>query len=508
MNVSTVITGKATYDHVPHNSSNGLDYGATEMLPIRGAQVQAITPNNTTLANGVTDENGDFSLTVAGNASVRIRVRAALTGSGSASWDVRVVDNTAGGAVYVMDSITFATNGATMVQNMHALSGWGGSAYTGERAAGPFAILDAIYDALNKVLAVDPGAQFPLLLVNWSPANRPIDGNEAAGEIGTSFYRRMQGGDSEIYLLGAENNDTDEYDDHVVIHEWGHFLEDRFARSDSLGGSHSNGDRLDPRVAFSEGFGYAFAGMVTDDPNSRDSGGFNQLSGFNINVEDNANLNPGWYSEGSVQSVLYDFYDAAADGPDNLALGFAPIYAALTGPVADDPSMATIFSFLVHLKAARPGDATAINSIVAPQDIVSVAVDEYGSNESNDAGRSQDVLPVYTQLALDGTPTTLCSIGGDQAFGVYNKLSNRRLLRFTLQSGTRISFSAVGPTGSDPDMVLHQRGLIAISEAEGSSEFFQRDLPSGEYVLEVYEYSNVTETPRGRTCFDISASVF
>lgn len=39
------------------------------------------------------------------------------------------------------------------------------------------------------------------------------------------------------------------------------------------GGAHAVGDKLDPRVAFSEGFGYAFAAMVLGDPLVRDAYG-------------------------------------------------------------------------------------------------------------------------------------------------------------------------------------------------------------------------------------------
>jgi hypothetical protein len=45
---------------------------------------------------------------------------------------------------------------------------------------------------------------------------------------------------------------TDEYDDHVIIHEWGYCFEDKFSRSDSIGGNHSNElafpCRCDPRL--------------------------------------------------------------------------------------------------------------------------------------------------------------------------------------------------------------------------------------------------------------------
>jgi hypothetical protein len=43
--------------------------------------------------------------------------------------------------------------------------------------------------------------------------------------------------DGGLFIYGDEDLDTDEYDDHV-LHEWGHHYEDKFSRSDSIGGEH------------------------------------------------------------------------------------------------------------------------------------------------------------------------------------------------------------------------------------------------------------------------------
>jgi hypothetical protein len=56
-----------------------------------------------------------------------------------------------------------------------------------------------------------------------------------------------------MFLLGKEDVDTDEFDTHVVVHEWGHYFESAVSRSDSPGGNHALGDLLDARLAFGEG---------------------------------------------------------------------------------------------------------------------------------------------------------------------------------------------------------------------------------------------------------------
>ncbi len=509
---STVVSGKATFDLVPHNAANGLNYAATVEVPIRGAVAQLLSAAGAVLAETVTDANGDYTFAaVDSGQSARVRVRAEMRQTGTPSWDFSVIDNTSGGALYVLDSASFTTSGDTQTLDVHADSGWTGSAYTQTRAAGPFAILGAVYEAYNKILTVAPATQFPPLTLNWSVNNRPASGNESDGDISTSFYRRSGGGQSEIFLLGAANQDTDEYDDHVVIHEWGHYFEDRLARSDSVGGPHGEGDRLDMRVAFSEGFGYAFAGMVTDDPNSRDSGGFDQAAGFNINVELNTNQNPGWYSEGSVQSILYDLYDSDSDGVDTLSIGLAPLFDVITGAYSDTVAFTSVFSFITSLKAARPDLAAGIDQIVAAQNIATAGMDVYGSTAVNNAGNA-DVLPIYTVLPTDGSSVEVCSIGGPESangpFGTYNKLSNRRYLRFTITTAGDYRIDVSGAPGSDADVLLYQRDFLAIAQAVGNDTLI-RNLAPGDYVLEVYEAGNVfppngDQSAAGRTCIDVS----
>ncbi|MFK8016055.1 MAG: hypothetical protein AB8G17_11520 [Gammaproteobacteria bacterium] len=507
----TTISGKISFERVPHTFSNGLNYNATTSEPAREVVVELVDAAGAVVAEGQTDANGDYSLTVSSGQTLRLRARAQMVATGTPAWNFRVVDNTANNALYVVEGPASVAEGDTQTRSLLAESGWGGNGYTSDRAAGPFAILDSVYQAYNKVLDVEPQAVFPDLNLHWSENNRPVDGDISAGEITTSFYTRDAQGNSAIFLLGAANSDTDEYDGHVVIHEWGHYFEDRFSRSDSVGGPHSGGDRLDLRVAFSEGYGYALAGMVTDDPITRDSGGFNQGGGFSIDVEDDnfatnpsGNRNPGWFSEGSVQLILYDLYDSDADGIDTVALGFGPIHDVLTGDFSNDTAVTSIFSFAEYMRAAQPADVAGINSLLEAKNIVGAGNDRYGSSETNNAGNANDVLPVFTPLPTDGSPVVVCSLGVNE-FGTFNKLSNRRLLRFTLGSAGRYRIAVSG--AADPDIALFQGDFLAVAQLAGN-DAIERDLAAGEYVVEVYEFANVrpdqAATASGRECLTVS----
>lgn len=74
-------------------------------------------------------------------------------------------------------------------------------------------------------------------------------------------------GDHELYILGGINDnvssvDTDHFDDSVILHEYGHFLEDVYSRSQSPGGSHDGNFVIDPRLAWSEGWATFFQAAV------------------------------------------------------------------------------------------------------------------------------------------------------------------------------------------------------------------------------------------------------
>ncbi|MEM9843115.1 MAG: hypothetical protein AAF767_10700, partial [Pseudomonadota bacterium] len=263
---------------MPHRSNfRGLDYNAITQEPARGVVVEAVNAGGTVLDTDTTDAAGAYSVTVDASTDVQIRVRSELQQTGGATWDVQVVDNTSGNAIYVLSGALADSGMTNSTRNLNAPSGWdpsangGAGGYAATRAAGPFSILDAIYQTVTDIAAVDPDVTFPALQVFWSINNRPSNIiNDATGDVGTSSYTRV-GGVPTIRILGAENVDTDEYDIHVVVHEFGHYFEDQLSRSDSPGGSHSLNDRLDARLAFSEGWGNAFAGMILDDPNYRDA---------------------------------------------------------------------------------------------------------------------------------------------------------------------------------------------------------------------------------------------
>ena len=500
--VDVTVSGRITYDRVPVNSATGgLDYTATVAEPARNVLVELVDQDGAVVASGETNSSGRYALDVAANRTLNLRVMARTRRTGRPAWDFQVVDNTSDNLLYAIESGALSVGNVDQTVNLRAESGWDGASYADPRAAAPFAILDTVYRAVELVLEADPDAVFVPLTLHWSPLNRESDVFDPdSGQIPTTGYIDDPIA-SGIYILGDEGIDTDEYDAHILAHEWGHYFEDNFARTDSVGGPHSITSRLDPRVAYSEGWSNAFSAMVLDDPLYVDTFGPQQSLGFSFDIENNRGVGRGWFNESSVHSILYDVFDDQDDGVDVVSLGFGPLYDAITTDQATSAALTTIFSLIPPLKLAEPGDVAGIDALVAEQQIDAVDMDIWASTETHDLGAT-DVLPVYADANLDGGAVTVCS---NPQFGSFNGLGVRQFVRFEIGGSGRYRLTAEGPADSDPDFAVYNVGLIAVSEsAVPGREVFTSDLDPGEYVLAVYEFGNLFSPNSGRTCIDVS----
>jgi hypothetical protein len=525
-NAKVTVSGRITFDRVPFAASlgSGLDYGQTTEAPARRIVVEALKTSGAVITTTATDDSGNYSLQVPANADVRIRAMAQsnVTGTAAApaSWNLAVRDNTNGNALYVLDSTTFNAGTTAQVRNLRAASGWGGASYTTTRAAAPFAILDTEYSAVRFV--IDQGGYtgtFPALNLYWSTTNTSsTDFAPSTGHIGTTgYYSFPNGVGTGIYVLGDASlgvaSDTDEFDQHVLAHEFQHYIEDRLSRSDSWGGDHSLNDRLDLRLAFSEGFADAFSGMVLGDPVYRDSYGAGQSNDVYFNMETLTASVPGWFNEISVASIAWDLFDTAADGVDTGSVGYAPMLYVFRNELRTGIPLDSIFAFAAALKL-RPGvDDVLVNAVVSQQQIVAGTMTPYADTETHNGGLP-DVLPVYAQVALNGPQVQVC---GTADAGTFDKLGNRRLLRLNIPATGPVHILVQAqpdgdPQTADPDLYIWQAGLFDYSESSDPNveTYDNTAMPAGDYVLEVFEYSHVnpdpSAVPRGRTCMLVSAT--
>ncbi|MGQ9426310.1 hypothetical protein ACXYTJ_09415 [Gilvimarinus sp. F26214L] len=537
-----LISGRLLYESVPPRANcEGLDYSNVRLRPIRGVTVEVVdAESGEVLTRGVSDPDGYYGVHVPEQRQVFVRARAELKQVEPPSWDVEVRDNTSNTEqalswrpLYVLDSRPFDSGQEDRELHLTARSGWDGTAYTKPRAAAPFAILDTIYSAMDLVRSADPSASFPPLEVFWSTHNTTArtggtrEEQIARGEVGTSFYLPSK---AHLFLLGKEDDDTEEFDSHVIAHEWGHYFETRFSRSDSPGGPHSIGEALDMRLAFSEGWATALAGMALDSPHYCDTGGIGQGTGFGIDLEHPSVYRSGWFNELSIVSIMYDLWDERPADDDGGSLGFSSLYEVFAGEQRTSPAFTSVFSFMSALKARNPGQAGYIDSLLGRHNIT--VLDPYGTGEQNAAGSRPDVLPVYADILANAAPVSVCSNSQFDRGRTGNKLSEHRYLRLSVDaSGTYdITVTTANPDSappayfgcnegdperyrqSDPDFYLVERGRIITVAKSCTTNREQRlvQLAAGEYLIDLSEFrfadGNTADDFPDRSCFDVTIS--
>ncbi|MGJ7529011.1 hypothetical protein [Variovorax sp. GB1P17] len=479
------LSGTATYESVP-NPNGGLVYTSTSIKPVRGATVEAVDATSSAqLAVTTTDDSGAYALTVPANSTVFVRVRAQLTRTApGASWDVSVRDNTRASGLYSMQSSAFSSGAVASTHDLRAATGWDGSRYAGQRVAAPFAILDTVYTAMQKVLSVAPASAFPVLRVFWSPDNAPAGGSVAAGQIGTTFFINRSTG-REIYVLGKEDVDTDEFDAPVIAHEWGHYYQSSFSRDDSTGGDHTGDDRVDRRLAFSEGWGNAWSGIALNRRNYVDSKGARQAGGGSLDLTTGPSTNPGWYRETSIQAIFWNL---------NQQVGFGPIHNTMTSlPFRSGAAVTSIHPFASAFGVVAPESRSALAGLLTAQKISAVANDPYGDQEGNAGGLPAvpDVLPMYGAAMTVPVVTTACV---SNVAGSDNKLGSFAYLRFTAPANRDYQFVVGGgPAGAVPQFDIYRGGLIPRSSGKVG-------LGVGDYVLAVSDSANSGT----KTCFNVT----
>ncbi len=547
-NGTASVSGVVSYEFVPPRAAcRGLDFSAIEVRPVRGATVQLLdAASGTEIARTTSGPTGSYSISgIPRDTSVRIRVRAELKDPGFPGWDVEVRDNVIPGAsdfddppppaygtraLYTLDGAVFDTGRGNTTRDLLATTGWDGASYSGPRAAAPFAILDMAYEAMQFVRAADPGANFVALDMFWS-VNNTISADEldiTAGLLPTSAYARQI---TSLFIVGDAALDTDEFDAHIVTHEWAHYFEDALSRSDSEGGAHFLGESLDAAIAFSEGFAEALASMILDDPVNCDTGPPGTTAGGGFTVEGSSFGTRGWFNEVSVATLIWDLWDDADDGVDTGSIGFGPIYATMVGPHRSGDAFATLFSFATELRTMLDAEGTALlDALLAREQVVAgAALDIWASNETNDAGVSQDVFPLHVPYTADGSVLNVCVNNELDGFARHgNNVGSNRYLRITIPADDEYDVSVVTTTPipptadpddfdfSDPDIYII-RGSGPENVAAGTTGTTPNAEPvfrtpvllaSETYIafLEEWRYqdSRASTTFPQRVCFDVS----
>jgi len=401
-----------------------LDYSNIQTLPIRNANINIVVGTNV-IATTKSDAIGHYSVNFSGSGA-RLLVLAEVTDP-----PIRVLDNTLQDSGYALQSEVIA-DGTTSL-DMTAKLGWDSSrnTYTVSRASPPFALLDTAHAAYDFCLA---GRRLTLtpLDIYWSVDNRPENGDVTDGQITTSNWNG-----SALYILGKADIDTDEFDSHVITHEWTHYMMQTLSKLDSLGGVHQEGDILDLRLSLHEGLANANSGIVLHDPIYIDTSGTRQQDGFSLDLDANhtGDAHPGWFSEFSIQTIVYDLVDAGAETWDHVAISPSALYDVLLGYFKDAAALSSIYSLITGLKATQSISVnSAIDTLVADRSITTIT-DDYGTGETNNGGDPNN-LPLYRDIDIGAVSASFALTG---AVDGYNKATSNRYFRLTGNGSTLVA---------------------------------------------------------------------
>jgi len=255
--------------------------------PARHVAVALITLAGATIGESVTADDGTFTIqsTVDVHYGDSVHILAATTSADA----IRPVE------VVRPDGNVHGFGGAGFPAGVYTNTDLLVSETSGE--AGAFNVFDNLIAAVDRVgeLGLTPE---PLTAV-WARGNQ--DG---------TYYDRDS---NTMYLLGGPADD-DGYDDTVILHESGHWLEDTIGRTDSPGGDH-DGSPTDPNLAWSEGFSTYWSVAVNGEPIYIDTatGG-----GWSYNADTSVTRAQGTgmaqpLSEDTVTEILWDLGDAGTD---------------------------------------------------------------------------------------------------------------------------------------------------------------------------------------------------
>lgn len=380
---------------------------------IRYAEVVVKASDGSRIQCGETDNNGQFSVVVPRPTS-SVTYTIEVNSRGDNSSIVASILNESSKKEFYTESGVVSVNSTDSTVNVPTieatLSGNSGAFHIFEKIRQVNEFLRTQITTANCSLC-ENFTVAPKVTVYWIKGFNPAS---YLGESeGLSFFDSSGSLDSEpsLYILGGSNGDvdyadTDHFDDSVIIHEYGHFLEKHYWKTDSPGGVHNGNMIIDPRLAFSEGFADFLPGAVTGSANYLDTRGTPMGSTslvVHLDLEKTASsssdrdkiqtLSPigeGIYREVSISRALFDYLDANSDqvNPSNAnessQLSFSAIWLALTSSSFGLMEANQHFVSMGHFNKALYAAVTALHG-TGSAELSAVEVVRLGEYQTKDS---------------------------------------------------------------------------------------------------------------------------
>ncbi len=312
---SLTVTGTVTYKKTVYSRSSS-QAESTVDAPVRQAIVKAFEGSAELPSSTTTNDSGAYSFTVNFSSAFTLKV---YTARSSNAVEVRATDSGgAEGALYSADITATAVNTA----------GPHNKSISTSENSGAFNIFDQFMKGRDWFAS--KGYSFSRTV----KALWPYSG-------GTQFS-------PEKFAVYVQNlsNDPDQFDDDVLLHEFGHMSMEEFSVDHSKGGQHDISGKYDIRLTWSEGVAHFVSSAIRDDSLHVDStgavnGGISTTSKFDLASPSSAAK--GAENEWAVGHVLWNAWkNVSANTTLSAIAGFKNLPAA----ISDDPISLDTFNDL------------------------------------------------------------------------------------------------------------------------------------------------------------------
>jgi len=438
------------------------------------------------VARAETDEQGRFEVRVPASATT-LHIDALIEHDEHDLW---VAGDRPGEDVYSMEVVLDGSGAPMDIQITDADPGY----------AGAFHILDRMLDG-SLAVREWTGRTLPGFFAFWG---------RGVTTDWSYYHGRCGAAEDEHYcieLLGGEpgqqgTTDTDEHDDAIILHEFGHFVMDRLSTSSSHGGSHPGGFLIDPGLAWEEARASWFALAVLNAPLYQDTIGIEGTGSLRVDhhAERRGHGPRGQGSELGVLEILWDLTDGSAatvdEDADGVALGPAPILRAMIDMKEQAGAYPSISSFLAFLLERRELTPEALERVFAvgghPQDLAGAeAVASWPRDVTFGAWVGGKIDGITDPAPSGGPPRPM---NGYDAVHVYRvHVERAAILNVSLE------IDGSGALREHTDLDLELRDLrgdeLASSRGETPQEAISMALEPGHYLVYVRDGGNGNRAP-------------
>lgn len=336
------------------------------------------------------------------------------------------------------------------------------------------------------------------LYYGWRYWNNNTANSPVMDRTVTAFWQGGKGSGSfynderTSLVIAGDSSNTDEWDDSVIIHEWGHFADHQFSCNQNPGGAHSlpgvNAGANATRLAWGEGYPDYYQSVArTIMPGSAAINFYVDPSGPVVDLENMRGVTAADTDEGAVAAMLWDFHDTTNDGQDTVSHGHAVSQRIYTTADFKNNTQCDLRRFVeVWRNSGLPTDAATAATIVQNANITLASLppapgggrfvsqgsaDQQGDTGPLDANSTNGALAVPPFSYRWWDQVTMV-VDNSSSMAVAGKINTVKTI-----IGEQVSDLAPAPQGTEFNIYTFNAGSSAVSPTVEGKFFANTVMP-------------------------------